>query len=1190
MRETTFHQTGLGFCYFGMIAIIRKSDIRFAVQCQDIGRRILEQYHDPYTYGRSLALNAMFIESFRSPIREHIQIFEESIEYAQVSGDKYLLLLAIGMIASCRLWQGDEMADIENYCNFAAEDFGDWSKDLRGGTYLTAIRQTSRALQGKTWFQSAETVFSDAEHDSENYLNYVVIHASNPERDFYNSLMMIPLYLFGFYDKAIEVGSVTAASIHQLWTLRNNGLNSFYLSMALIAKIRNEPSRPGKAGILDQVRGLKRQIDAWQAESSVNYLMWSLLIEAEVADLTERYDEAIQRYEAAIDHSQLYDFFLEQAIAFELQGEFFMRKGSKRAARSTILDAVATYARIGACAKADHLKAKHEWLLSNALNIRSIDAEAQTSIEMGNSRFDLAEREDQRAGDRTNEWINPRSNTTLGVSDRDGPAGPDVSGLGLDVLDLQSILEFNQAISSELQIDRLLGKMTEIILESAGAQADFACVVVEGEFGWNVTTIGTLDGIKAEAVPLSELNDENQRQVLLYTMRFKETVFVHNVLNDDRFCNTGANKSVISLPILQANVFLGVLYLEGQPQTFTDRNVGLLQLFCNQVSISISNALLFKKVRKVSAANASMIEAQKLALAQARDAELKAKSAEAQAMRSVREKEEAAKAKSMFLANVSHELRTPLNGVIGMSELLKGTLLNAEQEGYTDSIKVCADTLLTVINDILDFSKLEAGKLSLFSVPMNLKATISEVVRALSQTTSKKGLKTIEDLDLDEELLVIGDPVRIHQIFMNLLSNSYKFTAKGSVTVRARTEHEDSRSLKVTCSIIDTGIGVTQEQVSRLFKPFSQADSSTQRSYGGSGLGLSICKALISVLNGKIWLESQLGVGTTVSFTITFTKAPKSGKRTEIERSAQEPDPMATWSSDADGVHPKGIPTSFVDLSKIPRDQLRICIAEDNPINQKIAVSFVTKLGFKSEAYSDGLQAVEALRRRSADNQPFHLVLMDVQMPVLDGYDATRLIRKDADVNVRSIMIIAMTASAIRGDREKCIDAGMNNYLAKPVRANVLKTMLEGYLNQDPKTMIGLQETANEVAKQAIQQVATEDLQKRAVATGEAAVDAVAAVRKANMTGGKKEQETVGLDGKAPSNGHGYPLQSPFPARESSLANRPKAHSIDASGDGEGDVQEWPSLMRRPPLFRGVSSSADSTETVTGPTARDVKR
>ena len=380
-----------------------------------------------------------------------------------------------------------------------------------------------------------------------------------------------------------------------------------------------------------------------------------------------------------------------------------------------------------------------------------------------------------------------------------------------------------------------------------------------------------------------------------------------------------------------------------------------------------------------------------------------------------------------------------------------------------------SDTLLTVINDILDFSKLEAGKMKLFSVPLNLKETITEVVRALSYANLEKGLKTVENLDLDPKLLVIGDPVRLHQIFMNLLSNAYKFTSKGSVTVQGKTDFENRDSIRVTCSVADTGIGITQEQVSRLFKPFSQADSSTQRQFGGSGLGLSICKALVEVLNGKIWLESVLHKGTTVFFTLTFPKAPKSATTDTTPIAAKEPDPMATWSSDSDNVALRSSTVSFIDLSKIPRDQLRICIAEDNPINQKIAVSFVTKLGFKSEAYSDGMQAVEALRRKSHEKEPFHLVLMDVQMPVLDGYDATKLIRKDEDPAVNGVLIIAMTASAIRGDREKCLQAGMNNYLAKPVRAAVLKSMLEDYLNATHRPISNLQEIHTNLTKSVIE-------------------------------------------------------------------------------------------------------------------------
>lgn len=353
--------------------------------------------------------------------------------------------------------------------------------------------------------------------------------------------------------------------------------------------------------------------------------------------------------------------------------------------------------------------------------------------------------------------------------------------------------------------------------------------------------------------------------------------------------------------------------------------------------------------------------------------------------------------------------------------------------------------------------------MKLFSVPLNLKDTIIEVVRALSYTNIERGLETIEDLELDPKTLVMGDPVRLHQIFMNLLSNSYKFTPKGSVTVMSRVEYEDDEMIRVRFSVADTGIGISQEQVTGLFTPFSQADNSTQRSYGGSGLGLSICKSLIGFLGGRIWLESQVGIGTTVSFILPFEKAAEQASIPEAEKSVKEPDPMTAWSSNEDGSS-QSVPAAPYshDLAEIPRDQVRVCIAEDNPINQKIAVAFIAKLGLTCEAFSDGLQAVEALRRHSLAGQPFHIVLMDVQMPNLDGYDATKMVRKDEDPNVRDIIIIAMTASAIRGDRERCIEAGMNNYLAKPVRFVVLKSMLESYLTR-PKQTYGVKNQASAI-------------------------------------------------------------------------------------------------------------------------------
>lgn len=876
------------------------------------------------------------------------------------------------------------------------------------------------------------------------------------------------------------VGDELLSSMDYLFSFRNNRLTLFYLSVSLLADARESIPKGDLNPVLDRVLNYKERILQWQIQCDVNYRMWSLLIEAEICEITGRYHDAIQAYEAAIDHTQLHDFVFEQALTFEMQGEFYIRRGAKRAAASTILEACATYSRISASGKVAYLTTKHEWVLKSAKTARCADAGVQTIdslVSFETTRFHMEEHDRQQdtgifrqsSKDRTDAWISPspaQEPKRLSPTTR-----PDVTDLGLDILDLQSLLDVNQAISSELQLDRLLVKMTQISLEFTGAQADFAGIVIEDEAGWNLAASGTPDDINDQNISLLELQDETRRQAMTYAIRFKEVLMIENTRHDDRFSNTPGVRAIMCLPIIRGKDMLGVLYLEGQPNSFTDRNLGVLQLFIAQVGISIANALLFRKVEKVSAWNRSMIEEQKRAVAAAREGERRAMKAEAEAMESVRLKEEAAKAKSMFLANVSHELRTPLNGVIGMSELLKGSPLNQEQEGYADSIRVCADTLLTVINDILDFSKLEAGKMQLFSVPLNLKDKISEVVRALSYVSFEKDLKTVEDLDLDSKLLVIGDPVRLHQIFMNLLSNAYKFTAQGSVTIRSRCECEDKRSIRVTFSVADTGIGITQEQVSRLFKPFSQADSSTQRSYGGSGLGLSICKALIDVLKGRIWLESQMGKGTTVFFTLTFPKAPKTVTAANASTKTSEPDPMAKWSSDVDGVVGRLSKPATIDLSNVPRDQLRICIAEDNPINQKIAISFVTKLGFKSEAYSDGQQAVEALRRTSAEGQPFHLVLMDVQMPVLDGYDATKVIRQDKDPAVRDVLVIAMTASAIRGDREKCLEAGMNNYLAKPVRAAVLKTMLEEYLSQASKPVGDLKSVAEEMAEKAIQEV-----------------------------------------------------------------------------------------------------------------------
>lgn len=345
---------------------------------------------------------------------------------------------------------------------------------------------------------------SDDTHNSKDYLHFISSRVSNADRPrcFYLSLLIIPLYYFGHYEQAIETGDELAPSIHELWSVRNYPLARFYLSLSITAWIRENTENVNCSKLLERAKCHQAQIRSWQGEYNVNYLMWSLMLDAEIYDIEEKYHEAIQAYEAAVEHTILNDLVLDQALATELQAGFYIRRGAKRAAHATLLDAIAKYYSINAIGKAEQLKRNHDWILRSVIPVgRAADVGTQT-VDFENTQFQIEENERREtrnfgretAGDRTKAWIGPDPLDTR----QDALPKPSVATLGLDLLDLQSILETNQVISSELQIERLLAQMTEIILESAGAPADFACVVVEGEDGWCIAASGTPGNISSE--------------------------------------------------------------------------------------------------------------------------------------------------------------------------------------------------------------------------------------------------------------------------------------------------------------------------------------------------------------------------------------------------------------------------------------------------------------------------------------------------------------------------------------------------------------------------------------------------------------------------------------------------------------------------------------------------------------------